>query len=118
MSDPTDRWPLCFRCLVPIPPGEHVILSDPRGDRQETAHPRCTRAGHAEMAAIRAEACRQGNHEYPGHWTTDPADPYGDAAMWACARGCGYVRRHPGYGTNRYLAAAEGALLPVVPHAA
>lgn len=108
----------CCRCHSSIPVGEHVMLAtDVYLDRCEPAHRRCVFATPAELEQIRAEACQQGHHRYPGQWRRDPDDPYGDARLWECARGCGYVRRHPGYGINRAIAAAEGALLPEVSRA-
>jgi hypothetical protein len=55
------------------------------------------------LAELRLAACRNGYHEFPGRWSRDPGDPYGDAGMWECKKGCGHIQRHPGYGTQRSI---------------
>ena len=54
------------------------------------------------LTALKLAACRNGYHESPG-WSPDPSDPYGDAGIWECAKGCGHIQRHPGYGTQRAI---------------
>lgn len=113
MTEPVERLVKCDLCDAPIPSGERVVLTVV-GQPDRRVHRRCAHADLAELAQIRAEACQQGHHRSPRQWTRDPADPYGDAMFWECVRGCGYVKRHPGYGIGKMIAAAEGALLPEV----
>ncbi|MBO2461505.1 hypothetical protein [Actinomadura violacea] len=61
-----------------------------------------------QMQARRVSACAQGYHRppgWPGHarWSRDPDDPYGDAALWECTKGCGHQQRSAGYGIGKAI---------------
>lgn len=94
----------CFVCDAPTTDGTRGVF--PGGDRY--VHLACYRAWADEdaeaLARLRKEACGADHHRFPGRWTRDPADPYGDAQFWECAKGCGHVQRHPGYGHGRSVA--------------
>jgi hypothetical protein len=60
------------------------------------------------MDERRRSACTEGHHRTPGwpgiaQWSPDPDDPYGDAQLWECTKGCGHIQRHPGYGINKAI---------------
>jgi hypothetical protein len=105
----TDHPPICWLCRAPItgePPSVVNHVSWPSEDTK--AHGKCADAwlncAADALKSFRDEACAAGHHRYPGAWSADPADPFGDAGMWECAKGCGFVQRHPGYGVGRVLA--------------
>jgi hypothetical protein len=113
----------CHFCAAPVPDDQRLVFTatGTLNDYERIAHRRCWEVAvwlpdSEALAEIRRQACAQGYHQSPGwgscEWTLDPADPYGDAAYWECVHGCGHIQRHPGYGINRAIAAAEGALLP------
>lgn len=93
----------CALCDAPMTDGVRGVL--PGGERY--VHPACYRAWAYDdteaLARLRKEACEAGHHRFPGRWTPDPADPYGDAQYWECAKGCGHVQQHPGYGHGRMV---------------
>ena len=64
----------------------------------------------AMLKALRLAACAEGHHQFPGRWTTDPADPHGDASFWDCEKGCGHRQTHPGYGIGKAIAEMSGVL--------
>ncbi|WP_149264257.1 hypothetical protein [Actinomadura sp. K4S16] len=105
--------PRCKICLRPVTGDIHVgrFIDNGRLVWEGSGHQRCVRAvldaDAMELARVWGEACAAGYHEFPGQWTRDPSDPYDDARYWVCARGCGHVQRHPGYGHGRILAIIE-----------
>lgn len=83
------------------------------GGREVRAHDACwaawTTGNQEALESARKAACDAGHHRFPGLWSKDPADPYGDAAFWDCSWGCGYRHTHPGYGIGRGIAEARAA---------
>lgn len=96
----------CWLCDGPLAEAQRIVLTL-GGHHERNAHRVCGEAwiGHDRMAldGLRAGACAAGHHRYPGRWEADPVDPYGDARVWHCAKGCGYIQRHPGYGVGRQI---------------
>jgi hypothetical protein len=98
----------CHYCNGPIEDGAAIhVIRWPGANEVITDRPCWTAANQGDtetLTALRAKACAAGFHRSPGQWSLDPADPYGDASLWECVKGCGYVRWAPGTGTNRWLA--------------
>lgn len=96
----------CWVCDAPAPKPVSFVLVGVF-DHEVKAHQRCVDAyvdrDRETIARLRAEACSNGHHRFSGRWEKDSADPYGDAALWRCAKGCGHIQRHPGYGIGRFL---------------
>lgn len=97
----------CFVCSAPIA-GVPTIVTIGTFFIEKPTHRRCAVAWceddrQAILNACEA-ACSAGHHKYPGEWTKDPADQYGDAAFWECGHGCGYRCEHEGYGIGRRIA--------------
>lgn len=98
----------CKLCDAPTTDNVTAWLGDSVYREYEQVHRVCcdawVRRDTETLARLRKEACEAGHHRWPGQWTTDSADPYGDAQFWECTKGCGHVQRHPGYGHKRAVA--------------
>ena len=110
----------CWICDAPIPDRQYVCLAQQgvMGEIERHTDRACAEAWNNQDSATlkqrQAAACAAGHHCYPGAWSADPADPYGDARLWECTKGCGHVQRHPGYGMGRFLAEHGIGAAPVV----
>lgn len=107
MSGSSFVWP-CTLCDAPTTDNVYGVLGWSAYKKTEPVHRVCWDAWMSHdreaLARLRKEACEAGHHRFPGRWTPDPADPYGDAVYWECEKGCGHVQRHPGYGHGRMVA--------------
>lgn len=105
----------CYVCDRP-PPTPHRVRCTVRSVGPDHTFEFCSREclgswlarDQERMAARRVSACAEGYHRapgWPGHarWSRDPDDPYGDAALWECTKGCGHQQRSAGYGIGKAI---------------
>lgn len=102
-------------CNAPITDRPLIVtLIDAVSNRDVKTHRTCGTAWLQDddgvIYELRTKACADGYHRYPGDWTPDRSDPFGDASFWTCTKGCGHIQRHPGYGIGRAIAEREGSL--------
>lgn len=107
--------PECWVCNAPITDAPTILsLYATPPKREVKAHRPCAVAwiedDDGELYDLRTKACADGHHRFPGQWTRVRSDPFGDASSWACAKGCGHIEEHPGYGIGRAIAEREGSL--------